>query len=111
MNICASEKPQKPIRTYNFGVFEGQDNYIAFLTGINIYEVSQNHTETKIDYTPAEMYFSLPANEYKNLNRQQVFERLTLQLKEFTKSDQFKNSFFQHAESITTDWKGEIWRK
>lgn len=108
-NICNNEQPQKAIATYNFGLFEGQDNYTLCFTGTNTYEVAQDHIVTRIDFAPTEMYFSLPKSEYKGLERGKVLERLTAQLKDFITTDKFKHSFLSSAKSITTDWKGEIW--
>lgn len=111
VNICDNEKPQKTIYTYNFGLFETQDDYTLCLTGTNNFEVSKDHTATRIDFAPTDRYFSLPKSEYKYLQREKVLERLTAQLKEFVTTDKFKHSFLCKAKSITTDWKGEIWSK
>jgi len=108
--LCDKEQPAKPIATYNFGLFEG-DEYTLCLTGSNTHELSQYHSKTNIDYAPQDMYFTLSQTEYKDLSRDKVLERLTSELKSFTTSDKFKNSFFSQANSITTDWKGEIWSK
>jgi len=56
------------------------------------------------------MYFKLPEIEYKNLNREQLVGKPTAQLKDFTKTEKFKTSFLAKAKSITTDFKGEIWK-
>jgi hypothetical protein len=109
-NICNTEKPGKLIATYNFGVFESQDDYTIFLVGLNEYGTEQ-HSITRIDFEPSSMYFRLPKNEYKDLNREQVLARLTSQLKDFTTTEKFRTSFFMQAQSITTDFKGEIWSK
>lgn len=111
VNICNDRKPQKPIDTYRFALFERQDAYILCFSGENTYEESKTHTATRIDFAPKDMYFQLPGEEYKNLGREEVLERLTFQLKEFVESDQFKQSFLREAKTITTDWAGEIWSK
>ena len=109
VNICDNKKPQKQITTYNFGLFEGEDDYTLCFIGTNTYEMSPDHTVTRIDFTPRDMYFALPMKEYKNLEREKVLKRLTLQLKEFIASEKFRHSFLSRAKSITTDWNGEIW--
>lgn len=107
--ICDSEKTQKSISTFNFGLFESVDNYTIFLVGLNEYDTEQSSV-SRIEFKPSNMYFRLPKKEYENLNRKQVVARLTLQLKDFTKTKKFKTSFFAKAKSITTDFSGEIWR-
>lgn len=109
VNICDNEKPLKTISTFNFCLFESQDEYTVCLTGTNNYELSQNYTTTRIEFLPKAMHYSLPENEYKNMTREKVLETLTLQLKRFTTTEKFKHSFLSGAQSITTSWTGEIW--
>jgi hypothetical protein len=54
------------------------------------------------------MYFTLDKNEIKGLNRSQVLEKLTAQLKEFMANNKYKHSFFQDAKSVKAEWSGEI---
>jgi hypothetical protein len=110
-SIIANEKPTRAIATYNIGVFEGQNTYTLCLTGLNTYDISPNHQQEKIEFSPTEMYFLLPQNEFKGLTRAQLFTKLTVQLQEFISSNKFKNSFFADAKSIETSWAGEIWTK
>jgi hypothetical protein len=111
LNVCANDKPQKPIATYNFALFEGSGRYTLCLTGTNTYAVSPGSTAIRIDFTPKDMYFTLPGSEYAHLERDKVLTRLTSQLHEFITTDKFKQSFLGEAKSITTDWKGQIWSK
>jgi hypothetical protein len=54
----------------------------------------------------------LPKSDVKGLKREEVLERTTAQLKKFTKTEQFKHSFFIEADSITTDWNREaVWAR
>ena len=108
-NICDNKKPEKSISTFEFGLFEGEDNYTLYLVGLNKYNKTQNHSVTRIEFEPVSMYCTLPANEYKNLGRQQVIERVASQLKNFFATDKFKQSFLAKSKSITTSFKGEIW--
>jgi hypothetical protein len=111
-NVCDKEKPAIPIATYSFGLFEGANEYVLCLTGVNSYQLSKEREQIRIDFAPADMYYPLRQSEYKNLNREQVLERLTSELKAFTTTDKFRQSFFSQAESIRTDWNGDIiWSK
>ena len=109
--ICENPKPGKAIATYNISLFEGEDEYILCLTGTNTYEVSKNHTAVRIDFTPADMYFSIPMNEYKNLDRDQVLERLTSRLQDFIASKKFRECYLSNGNAITTSWSDTIWSK
>ena len=110
LNICDKEKPEKSITTYNFGLFESSDDYTIFLVGINKYAQGQDSV-TRIDFEPSSMYYPLPKSEYKNLTREQVQDQLTSLLKNFIKTDTFKNSFLAKAYSITVDFYGTIWSR
>jgi hypothetical protein len=112
LNVIEKEKPEKHITNYKFGLFETKDEYTLCLTGINTNELSQNHTQTTIDFSPEDMYYALPKSDVKGLKREEVLERTTAQLKKFTKTEQFKHSFFIEADSITTDWNREaVWAR
>jgi len=111
VKVCTTEAPQKPIATFRFGLSELPDDYMLFVVGLNEYFIAKNHSATRIDFAPANMYFTLPKNEYKDLKREQVIERVTTQLKDFIKTDQFRHSFFAKSETIITDFSGKIWSK
>ena len=108
MNICNTEKPKKSITTYNFDLFEGETDYTVCLTGTNTYDISEYKSQTKIEFEPKEMYFSLPQNEYRGLKRKEVLDMLTSQLKEFFTTETFRKSFLHEANFIK-NWEGEVW--
>jgi hypothetical protein len=80
---------------------------LVSLVGTNKYQEDKNRLVINIDFEPEDTYFNLPKKEYKSLKREQVLERLTAQLKEFTKTDKFLHSFLAKANVITTEWNGE----
>jgi hypothetical protein len=106
-NICDNDGPEKAISRYTFGVFESPDEYVLFLVGWNTY-VEGNHAVTQIDFEPSDMYFPLPLDQYKNMNRAQVFDELERQLREFLKSEKFKNSFLAEGKTIELAATGEV---
>jgi hypothetical protein len=58
------------------------------------------------------MYFKLPENYFKNLNKQQLLDKLTSELKNFTATEKFKNSFFAKAKAIAFESTGQtIWSR
>ncbi len=106
--ICENDKPSKAIDTYNFGLFEGKDEYTLYLVGTNTYEISEDNTKIKIEFSPTDMYFSLPLSEFQGLKREQVYAQLSRQLKQFTKTNTYKSSFFLKANHVKTEWNGEM---
>jgi hypothetical protein len=109
--ICKIEKPAKAIAIYNFTVFEEGDEYTLCLTGRNSYKSSKDHHATRIEFAPQGMYFPLAVGEYKDLGREEVFARIIFELMKFTNTETFASSLLVKANSITTDWSGEIWSK
>ena len=109
IHVCEHEKPPTSIATYEFVLFEGHELLLG-LTGTNTYK-SPELTSIKIEFEPREQFFRLPDAEYMDLGQDQLYGRLTAQLKAFTQTDLFRHSFFQQAETIKTDWGGVIWSR
>jgi hypothetical protein len=109
LNIC-KDKPQKSIAKYKLELFESLNDYKLVLVGLNTYEEGKNRSVTRIEFEPTNMYFKLPKTYYKNLSRGQLLDKLTLQLKEFTNTEDFKTSFFTKAKVIVFETNGQtIW--
>ena len=59
-----------------------------------------------------DMYFKLPTTEYQNLTRDKLLDKLTLELEDFAKTEEFKNSFFTNSCKIVFETNGQIiWAK
>ena len=111
LSICDDKKPGKSIANYEFGLFESPDDYTICLVGINRYSKGDT-SYTRIEFEPSNMYFQLPNGEYKNLNRDELVNRLISQIKDFTKTKKFQSSFFTEADKITFTTNGQtIWSK
>jgi hypothetical protein len=111
LNACDMEKPKMQIAIYSFGLFESSNNYTIFMVGLNKYQKGRDSV-IRIDYEPSNMYFQLPKNEFYDLNREQVLEKLKRELKDFTNTEKFKNSFFAQADLIKADFeRDKIWSK
>jgi hypothetical protein len=109
--ICDDSKPEKSIANYNFGLFESPDDNIIYLVGVNKYDKGDT-SYTRIEFEPSNMYFQLPNSEYKNLSRDQMLKKLTAQLKAFTNTEKFQNSFLVKANAIILESSGQtIWSK
>lgn len=104
-NVIDTEKPQKPIANYAIGLFESQNDRILFLIGLNKYGNNE-----KVDFKPLNMYLLLSKTEYKDLTREGLLDKLTTQLKDFTKTKKFETSFLAHSNSIMLSGK-TIWSK
>jgi hypothetical protein len=98
ISICNSEKPKNNISRYSIGLFESKDNYILFLVGMNI-----TKNREKVDFRPGNMYFLISDAESKKLEREQFISKMLMQLKSFTKTKKFEDSFLAKSNSIVFD--------
>jgi len=112
LNICYNDQPQKSIAKFTLNLFESPDDYTLVLVGVNTYDEGENRSVTRIEFEPTNMYFKLPRTYYKNLSREQLLDKLTLQLKRFTSTKKFKTSFFAKANIVIFQTNGQtIWSK
>jgi hypothetical protein len=110
-SICNDEKLQKPIAIYRLGLFESPDQNTIYLVGTNNYEDGDT-SYTRIEFEPSNIYFQLPPSEYKSLDRDQLLNKLTDQLKAFTETEKFKTSFLSKANAIIFEPNGQtVWAK
>lgn len=109
--VCDGGKPDKSIKFFNLGLFESSDGNTLYLAGINKYEDGHT-THTLIEFEPSNMYCSLSQDWYGGLSREQLLIRLTDELKAFTQSEKFLNSFLASADAIVFKSNGQIvWKR
>jgi len=106
LDICDSQNPKKRITDYALGIFESPEENIIFLVGLN-----KHGDKTVISFKPYHMYYPLQKSEYGELNRDQLINKLTIQLQEFTESQKFNSSFLCQANSILLNGTTKIWSK
>ena len=111
-NVCNHNKSKKKIEEYKFGLFESTGDNTLYVVGVNSYFEGRDSSFTRIEFKPTNMYFKLPKSQFDNLDRDHFIDTLTSQLKDFSKSDEFKNSFFTRANKVVFETNGEIiWLK
>lgn len=99
--ICETEKPDKSVIAFNFGLFETENGYTIYLIGSKEYDKDNPDWATNSDFEPSLKYYPLPPSEYRNLKFEEVLDKIKSKLKDFTKTEKFKNSFFAKAKAIT----------
>ncbi len=114
--VCANKKPKVKITEFDFNFMESDGGRLTiFVVGVNRYQQRVNNITKHIehnDFKPKDMYFNLTISDYKNLNKEQLKEKLTTQLKEFTQTEKFKTSYLAEADAIVTSYNGEkIWTR
>ena len=110
--VATGNQPQKAITKYNIDLFEAPGAYTLSLTGVNTYNEGINVKSSRIDYTPREMYCDLPASYYQSQTREHLLAKIVADIKNFTATPVFKNSFLAGANLIVLGTNGEvIWAK
>jgi len=106
--VAKGNRPQKPVSQYNIGLFEAPGSYTLSLNGINTYNDGADRYSTRIDYTPRAMYCDLRKSYFRNLSRDQLLAKIVAELKSFTLTTAFKNSFLAKGGSIVFEVNGEV---
>ena len=110
--MCDNDNPKKSITKYEFELFQSANEYTVALLGVNTYQ-SKDSLVTRIEFEPTNTYFKLPETYYENLNRQQLLEKLTFQLKDSTNTEKFNSCFFAKAKIVffeTIIWSKQQWQ-
>jgi flavodoxin len=99
--IIKTEKPNKKIKGYYFGLFEtGDKEYMMYLSGSKEFDEKDDDWACNDDFEPNEKYLSLP--QYKGLDWENVLSQVAEMLQKFIATDIYKNSFFAKAQGIGT---------
>lgn len=107
--ICKTKAPMTKISFYNIGLMVSNNNYTLFLIGMKETK-TDNDVKIEVAFEPDFMYFTLPQKRY-NANLTKIIELIKNECSHFIDSEIFRSSFLSKAESIRTDFSGEIWRK
>ncbi len=109
--IVNGNQPQKHIAQYNIALFEVPGAYNLSLTGVNTYNEGISLQSTRIDYTPREMYCDLPPTYYQSLSHEQLLAKIVAEIKRFTGSLTFTNSFLAQGNLVLESSGEVIWAK
>ncbi|MCJ0743912.1 hypothetical protein [Pedobacter montanisoli] len=115
-DICSHDQPKVEISKFEIGLIEGEDlkgnkEYMLHLIGTNTYNKA-NHSEIRNDFIPKNAYFKLPKEFAQNLSHNQILDKIIAELKDFTKSNTFEQSFLTNAKEIKFSRTNQIiWSK
>ena len=99
-NICKSETPDKTIVAFYFGIYQTVEGYEMYLSGSKEYSDCDNDWASGSDFVPREKYLALDITQYKNLEWQDLLEKVKKELMDFKKTEMFESSFFNVAKAI-----------
>jgi hypothetical protein len=109
--LTQSESPSADIVAFNFGLFETEDGYTIYLVGAKEFDADDDDWATEVDFEPANKYLVINPAETKELNWNQVLEKVRGTIEQFVKSGRFGKSLLKNAEAITTGFdEGDLLR-
>ncbi len=97
--VCDSEKPGSDIVAYNFGLFEGENGYYNFLTGITDYDEEDPHCHCNVDFVPNHKYYELSGSAGTNWHEIQA--AVEVFVKRYISAPVRQASFLSIAQVVT----------
>jgi hypothetical protein len=113
--ICDGNKPEKPIDEFVIGFGTGRtitkrssrDHVTFTIYGVNRYRNDTHGEDTRIEFSPPNMYFRTSKTEYENIEGQNLKDKISLQLKKVLFTEKVKSSFLAEADFISFSFNGE----
>ncbi len=110
IHICKTNNPQVNIEDCMFVIMFLSWGNVLSVEGYNKIEIDNHTTAHRIVFKPSlNKNFALPNEEFGSLSQKQLRERVINELKQFTNTDTFQNSFLPKATIIRMDFGDRIW--
>lgn len=100
-NINETEKIDKSIIAFNFGLFESEEGFTMYLTGSKVFDEDDDDWATDMDFEPNQKYFSFGNDFLINKDWQDILKYAESLVQSYVKSEDFKTSIFAQAIAIT----------
>lgn len=100
-NINQTERIDKSIIAFNFGLFESKEGFTMYLTGSKIFDKDDDDWAANMDFEPKQKYFSFGNELLKDKDWQDILKCAESLVQSYVKSEDFKTSIFAQAIAIT----------
>ena len=110
-SICHGKKPTETILEFTIRLISSETSgeHIVCLYGVNSRIDGPYSTYTYVVFKPSNLWFKFPKLQYRKCNYEQIQEELTKQVKDFTLTELFQNSFLSKADIKTSFGQNPIW--
>ena len=98
--VGQSSPPPEGIAAYNFGLFESEGGYVAYLTGSREYDPEEDDWACREDYVPAEKYFELRDLCAAGADWREAQHEVADMVKRFVQSPDSSGSFLCGASAV-----------
>lgn len=100
-NINETERIDKSIIAFNFGLFESKEGFTMYLTGSKIFDKDDDDWAANMDFEPKQKYFSFGNEFLKDKDWQDILKYAESLVQSYVKSEDFKTSIFAQTIAIT----------
>lgn len=108
-NINKTERIDKTIIAFNFGLFESKEGFTMYLNGSKVFDKNDNDWAVNMDFEPKQKYFSFGPELLKDKDWQDILKYAESLVQTYVKSEDFKTSIFAQAIAITVGFDdGEL---
>lgn len=108
-NINKTERIDKSIIAFNFGLFESEEGFTMYLTGSKVFDKDDDDWATNRNFEPKQKYFSFGNEFLKDKDWQDILKYAESLVQSYVKSEYFKTSIFAQAIAITVGFDdGEL---
>ena len=108
-NINKTERIDKSIIAFNFGLFESEEGFTMYLTGSKVFDKDDDDWATNRNFEPKQKYFSFGNEFLKDKDWQDILKYAECLVQYYVKSEDFKTSVFAQAIAITVGFDhGEL---
>lgn len=111
LKFSSKEHPKSTDTAYNFVLYKINKHYVAFFIDAKSYKKNAQEWMIKKGTDYIDKYYPLSNDEFVDLSWGQVLTKIRSELKEFIKTEQFKNSSLGKAKSITLRFDDAVFFK
>lgn len=99
-NINKTERIDKSIIAFNFGLFESEEGFTMYLTGSKVFDEDDDDWATNMDFEPKQKYFSFGTVFLKDKDWEDILKYSENLVRTYIASEAFKTSIFVQAKGI-----------
>lgn len=108
-NINKTERIDKSIIAFNFGLFESEEGFTMYLNGSKIFDEDDDDWAANLDFEPKEKYFSFGTEFLKDKDWEDILKYSQNLIQTYIASEEFKTSIFAQAKGIAVGFDdGEL---
>lgn len=106
LTISKSEQIPEGIKAVNIGLVETENGYTLYMVGSNEYDAEDSDWACNEDFVPENKYLVVEGDSFNKMPWDQFLKDVVEILKNFVKSEEYKNSILYSVPHVTTGFDG-----